>query len=55
MQNLKFTLRKFGFDSLESDYQKNVVILDYLELSNDSINALNYLITKFLMNLIFYI
>ena len=37
-----------GFDSLESDYQKKYVdVLDYLELSNDSINALNYLITTF--------
>ena len=37
-----------GFDSLESDYQKKYVdVLDYLELSIDSINALNYLITKF--------
>ena len=36
-----------GFDFLESDYQKYVDVLDYLELSNDSINALNYLITHF--------
>lgn len=37
-----------GFDSLKSDYQKKYVdVLDYLELSDDSINALNYLITKY--------
>ena len=36
-----------GFDSLDSDYQKYVDVLDYLELSNDSIKALNFLITKF--------
>ena len=31
-----------NFDSLESNYQKKYVdILDYLELSEDSINALN--------------
>ena len=37
-----------GFDSLESDYQKKYVdVLDYLELSEDSINALNLLISQF--------
>ena len=37
-----------GFDSLESNYQKKYVdVLDYLELSEDSINALNFLITQF--------
>ena len=45
-----------GFDSLDSDYQKKYVdVLDYLELSNDSIKALNFLITKFPNEPYFYI